>query len=138
MLLLGKTVQIISYISVLVNRYKIFPFLIVVPNATVGNWFREITKWAPELVTVRMSGAKMGRNLAKKEAFVDGNSKYGVKCHILLTTFESGMAEKSDLCRSYWAGMVVDEAQRIKNDKSKLYTILTETTRGHTVLMTGT
>ncbi|ORZ02135.1 hypothetical protein BCR43DRAFT_481067 [Syncephalastrum racemosum] len=135
---LGKTVQIISYISVLVNRYNIFPFLIIVPNATAGNWFREITKWAPELVAVRMSGGKTGRDLAKKEAFVNGNSRHGVKCHILLTTFESAMAEKSDLRQAYWASMIVDEAQRIKNDKSKLYTILTETKRSHTVLMTGT
>jgi hypothetical protein len=36
---LGKTVQIVAFLSVLCEEQKIWPFLIIVPQATVPNWF---------------------------------------------------------------------------------------------------
>jgi SNF2 family DNA or RNA helicase len=35
---LGKTVQIISLLSILFETEKTIPFLVVVPNSTIGNW----------------------------------------------------------------------------------------------------
>lgn len=35
---LGKTIQIISFLAVLFEEQKIWPFLIVVPHSTVPNW----------------------------------------------------------------------------------------------------
>jgi SNF2 family DNA or RNA helicase len=45
---LGKTVQIVTFVSLLFKKENRLPFLIVVPNATIGNWVREFEKWAPE------------------------------------------------------------------------------------------
>jgi SNF2 family DNA or RNA helicase len=35
---LGKTVQIIALLSILFEKERTFPFLVVVPNSTIGNW----------------------------------------------------------------------------------------------------
>ena len=36
---LGKTIQIISFLAVLFEEHKIWPFLVVAPQSTVPNWF---------------------------------------------------------------------------------------------------
>ena len=49
---LGKTVQIIALLSHLSDEEGARPFLVTVPNSTIGNWVREFTKWAPSLRVV--------------------------------------------------------------------------------------
>lgn len=60
---LGKTIQIISFLSILQQEHKIWPFLIVVPHSTVPNWKREIKLWNPGLRVVAYFGSKEARRL---------------------------------------------------------------------------
>ena len=47
---LGKTVQTIAFLLLLQSRIpEARPHLIIVPNSTLHNWHREISKWAPNL-----------------------------------------------------------------------------------------
>ncbi|KAL2017009.1 hypothetical protein VTK56DRAFT_2690 [Thermocarpiscus australiensis] len=62
---LGKTVQVVALLSSFIqDKPRIWPFLIVVPNATCPNWRREIKKWAPDLRVVAYYGGKVSQSLA--------------------------------------------------------------------------
>ncbi|KAH7346025.1 hypothetical protein BKA66DRAFT_576699 [Pyrenochaeta sp. MPI-SDFR-AT-0127] len=136
---LGKTIQVIGFMATLVQEHNSFPFLIVVPNSTCANWRREIKQWAPSLRVVAYFGSALSRDMAYKyEMYPEGTKE--LRCHILVTSYE---AATDDSCRRVfrsinWAGLIVDEGQRLKNDKSQLYTALAAVRAPFRLLMTGT
>lgn len=136
---LGKTIQVIGFMATLVQEHSCFPFLVVVPNSTCANWRREIKQWAPSLRVVAYFGSAQSRDMAYKyEMYPEGVKE--LRCHVLVTSYEAA-AEPS--CRKVfravsWAGLIVDEGQRLKNDASQLYTALTGVRTPFRLLMTGT
>ncbi|KAJ5012360.1 Chromatin remodeling factor mit1 [Colletotrichum sp. SAR 10_99] len=137
---LGKTVQVVSLISALaLGEPKCWPFLVVVPNATCPNWRREIKQWAPELRVVTYHGGKQPQELAYKyELFPNGSSD--IKAHVVVMSYDSAQDDRTrNLFRSVqWAGLIVDEGQRLKNDKSLLYLALRAMRFPFRLLLTGT
>lgn len=136
---LGKTIQIIGFLATLVQDHKCFPFLIVVPNSTCANWRREIKQWAPSLRVVTYFGSATARDLTYKYELFPAGSKE-LKCHIVVTSYD---AAQSDECRRFfrsvsWAGLIVDEGQRLKSDKNLLYAALSALKAPFKVLLTGT
>jgi hypothetical protein len=66
------------------------------------------------------------------------NSK-DLRCHVVVTSYE---AAADDSCRKFfksvpWQGLIVDEGQRLKNDKSILYDALLALKIPYRVLLTG-
>lgn len=57
---------------------------------------------------------------------------------VLLTTYEMVLAEKSALKRIHWQYLVIDEAHRMKNEKSQLSIILRTFKSESRLLLTGT
>jgi chromodomain-helicase-DNA-binding protein 4 len=136
---LGKTIQIIGFLATLVQDHNTFPFLVVVPNSTCPNWRREIKRWAPSLRVVAFYGSKESRDLAYKHEMFPENAK-DLRCHVVVTSYD---AAADDSCRKFfrsihWQGMIVDEGQRLKNEKSLLYAALGALKAPFKVLMTGT
>lgn len=132
---LGKTIQIIGYLYTLYKKFNIYPFVIVVPNSTATNWIREFKKWAPEMVVAPFFGGQLGRKLALENEIFD--DRMNLKCHVVVTTYESSM-ETSKLQHLFWAVMVVDESQRLKNDESLLFKTLKKYNVDQITLLTGT
>ncbi|KAF2749588.1 hypothetical protein M011DRAFT_420044 [Sporormia fimetaria CBS 119925] len=136
---LGKTIQVIGFMATLIQEHNCFPFLVVVPNSTCANWRREIKQWAPSLRVVTFFGSAAARDMAYKyEMCPQGNKE--LRCHIVVTSYE---AASDDSCRKVlgqgkWAGLIVDEGQRLKNDKSQLYTALSAFKAPFRLLLTGT
>ena len=136
---LGKTIQIIGYLTKLKEDHNCWPFLVVVPNSTCPNWRREIKQWAPNLRVVTYYGSAEARKLAAKyELFPDGPKD--LKCHVVVTSYDAAQdSEFRTVFRGIrWAGLVVDEGQRLKNDKSILYLSLNALKAPFKILMTGT
>lgn len=137
---LGKTLQIISMITALVKeKPKTWPFLVVVPNSTCPNWRREIKTWAPSLRVVAYYGSKEAREMAMKyELYPEGRKE--LAAHIVVTSYECPVEESSRqfFRKIRWAGVIVDEGQRLKNDKNLLYLALQGLRTPFKVLMTGT
>ncbi|KAF4625788.1 hypothetical protein G7Y89_g12379 [Cudoniella acicularis] len=137
---LGKTIQIIALIASLVkDNPKCWPFLVVTPNSTCPNWRREIKKWAPSLRVVAYYGVKRAREMAMKyELFPDGASD--LRAHVVITSYEAPVddSSKSFFRRIKWAGLIVDEGQRLKNDENLLYGSLKALKVPFQVLLTGT
>ncbi|KAF5127777.1 Chromatin remodeling factor mit1 [Metarhizium anisopliae] len=123
---LGKTVQVISLVVYLVQeKPRCWPFLISVPNATCPNWRREFKQWAPELRVVTYHGGQESQDLAyKHELFPHGSRE--MAAHVVIMSYDSTQDPKTTQRFSSvkWAGLVVDEGQRLKNDRSLLYQAL--------------
>ena len=136
---LGKTIQIIGFLATLQHRHKCWPFLIVVPNSTCPNWRREIKQWAPSLRVVAYYGSSEARKLAEKHELFPGGGR-DLRCHIVVTSYEA--AQHEDFRKVFrgvsWQGLVVDEGQRLKNDKNILYEALNSLKAPFKVLLTGT
>lgn len=135
---LGKTIQIIGFLTTLVQRHNCYPFLVVVPNSTCPNWRREIKKWAPSVRVVTYYGSSEARKLSQKYELFPGGAKE-LRCHIVVTSYDAAqdMEFRKVFRGVHWAGLVVDEGQRLKNDKNILYSALNALRIPFKVLLTG-
>ncbi|CVK92562.1 related to CHD1-transcriptional regulator [Fusarium mangiferae] len=137
---LGKTVQVVGLVTSLVqDSPKCWPFLVVVPNATCPNWRREFKQWVPELRVVAYHGGREPQALAYKyELFPNGSTD--MKAHVVIMSYDSAQdpATKALFKSINWAGLVVDEGQRLKNDQNILYGALRSMRIPFRLLLTGT
>ncbi|KAI8849170.1 P-loop containing nucleoside triphosphate hydrolase protein [Chytridium lagenaria] len=146
---LGKTVQVAAFLAHAFHEFSLFPALIVVPNATIANWMRELEKWAPKLVCVEYRGCEAQRNVMENHIMFNPKSvpkKLGPKgpmakslmCHVVVTTYEIATLYPAMLKKVNWQVAVVDEAHRLKNDEAKLFVKLMELNLGYKICLTGT
>jgi len=136
---LGKTIQVIGLLATLIEKHTCWPFLVCCPNATVPNWRREIKNWAPSIQVVTYFGTQYSRQMARDYEMFPRNEK-DLHCHVVIASYESMIDDEAKrvLNKVPWAGLVVDEGQRLKNDKSQLYERLCQMKFGFKVLLTGT
>ena len=104
---LGKTVQIIA---LLLERANDGASLVVAPASVCGNWRSEIARFAPTLRSVMAWDEKADSMDAVKAA---GPGDVVIAGYGLLVTREAQLAARE------WNGVVLDEAQAIKNETSK-------------------
>ena len=104
---LGKTVQLIS---LLLERSKDGASLVVAPASVCGNWRSEIARFAPTLRTVMAWDEKADAMDAVKSA---GPGDVVIAGYGLL------VARDEQFAAIDWNGVVLDEAQAIKNEHSK-------------------
>ncbi|RAK76118.1 putative chromatin remodeling complex subunit (Chd3) [Aspergillus fijiensis CBS 313.89] len=136
---LGKTIQVIGFMATLIQYHRCWPFLVVVPNSTCPNWRKEIKSWVPSMRVVTYYGSAFSRNLAKEhEMYADDDPT--LRCHVVVTSYETMVddASRRFLAKIPWAGLIVDEGQRLKNDKSQLYEALSRIRFPFKLLLTGT
>ncbi|CDI77734.1 chromatin remodelling complex protein SNF2L, putative [Eimeria acervulina] len=131
---LGKTLQCISLLAFLKYERGVGgPHLIICPRSTLDNWFAETAKWCPQLRAVRLHGTKEQREIIFNEEM--GGDDFD----ICLTTYEMIIKERSRLSSKYkWEYLVMDEAHRIKNEKSILADVVRRFSPRHRLLITGT
>ncbi|BHF58101.1 SWI/SNF-related matrix-associated actin-dependent regulator of chromatin sub A member 5 [Sparganum proliferum] len=130
---LGKTLQTIALLGYVKHyRGKNGPFLIIVPKSTLSNWMQEVKKWVPSLRPVCLIGSQEDRLRTIREEILPGN------WDILVTSYEMCIKEKPVLRRYNYVYLVIDEAHRIKNEKSKLAEVVREFKSQSRLLITGT
>lgn len=111
----GKTVQIVTFLGTLVEKFCAAPALVVVPNSTITNWVREFSRWAPRLRVVPFFGEAKSRDVIMRyELFHE--SRREPKYHVLVTTYET-VTNPKDFPAVFksigrWEILVVDEGQR--------------------------
>ncbi|MXG30043.1 SNF2-related protein [Streptomyces sp. YIM 132580] len=103
---LGKTITLIAlHLHRQGDPEGAGPTLVVCPTSLMGNWQREIEKFAPGTPVRRFHGAS--RSL---EGLVDGE--------FVLTTYGTMRLDAPRLAASSWGMVVTDEAQHVKNPHS--------------------
>lgn len=130
---LGKTLQTISLLGYLKNfKNNAGPHIVIVPKSTLQNWKNEFSKWCPSLRAVILIGDAEARNTFIRDVLMPG------EWDVCITSYEMCIREKSVFKKFNWRYMVIDEAHRIKNEKSKLSEILREFKTTNRLLITGT
>ncbi len=148
---LGKTIQTICFLySLYKEGHCRGPFLISVPLSTLINWEREFELWAPDFYVVSYVGDKDSRAVIREHelSFEENAVKKGdkasrirastVKFHVLLTSYELISIDNACLASVQWEVLVIDEAHRLKNAKSKFFKILMDYPIEYKMLLTGT
>ncbi len=99
---------------------RIFPILVVVPNATISNWIREFSRWAPHVRAVQYNGSDASRQVIRQyELYHEKPIKSGrpePKFHVLVATYEA-VTNPKEFSQVYarimrWEVLIVDEGQR--------------------------
>jgi SNF2 family DNA or RNA helicase len=109
---LGKTIQTIALVLHQRNEdAAIAPTLVICPTSLVGNWQREVARFAPDVHVVVHHGT--GR--AEGSAFVE----QALRSDLVISTYGLVRRDLQDLVRVRWANVIIDEAQNIKNPVTK-------------------
>ncbi|PPA69552.1 DEAD/DEAH box helicase [Jeotgalibacillus proteolyticus] len=128
---LGKTIQLISYmLHVKATEKLTAPFLIVCPTSVLGNWQREIERFAPSLKL----HLHYGPSRHKEESFhrvIQGTD-------IVLTSYGLCHADQEELTSVQWSAVALDEAQNIKNPHTKQSKAIRKLEGMHHLALTGT
>ncbi|XP_060086323.1 chromodomain-helicase-DNA-binding protein 1-like [Ylistrum balloti] len=138
---LGKTCQTIAFLAYIDSRAKKWrPNLIICPRSILENWAAELKRFAPDMKVKCYVGNKDERNAMAGE--LRAEVKAGKQpFNVLITTYELCIKDSGFnyfLSSFDWKVVVVDEAHRLKNSESLLYTTLTQWSMKHCVLLTGT
>ncbi len=118
---LGKTVTLIA---LHLHRAHPAPTLVVCPASLLGNWQREIERFAPGVPVRRFHG--QGRTLAD----LTGG--------FVLTTYATMRTSAADLAARPWGLVVADEAQHVKNPHAATAKALRTIPSPARVALTGT
>ncbi|WP_432149582.1 DEAD/DEAH box helicase [Streptomyces sp. bgisy029] len=103
---LGKTITLIAlHLHRQSDRTAAGPTLVVCPTSLMGNWQREIEKFAPGTPVRRFHGTS--RSL---KGLADGE--------FVLTTYGTMRLDAPRLAAASWGMVVTDEAQHVKNPHS--------------------
>ncbi|XP_068081641.1 chromatin-remodeling complex ATPase chain Iswi isoform X1 [Anabrus simplex] len=130
---LGKTLQTISLLGYMKHYRSIpGPHIVIVPKSTLANWMNEFKKWCPSLQAVCLIGDQETRNTFIRETLMPG------EWDVCVTSYEMVIKEKGVFKKFNWRYMVIDEAHRIKNEKSKLSEIVRDFKTTNRLLLTGT
>ena len=129
----GKTLQSISLMASLSLEQRLpRPHLVVVPLSVLGNWLREVAFWCPQLKAQKFHGNREER-LAQKDALMEEGG-----FDVCVTTYETVAQEVSALRKIDFEMLVIDEAHRLKNESSKLSSLLRQLSSARRLLLTGT
>ena len=130
---LGKTLQTISLLGYMKHYRNIpGPHMVLVPKSTLHNWMSEFKRWVPTLRSVCLIGDKEQRAAFVRDVLLPG------EWDVCVTSYEMLIKEKSVFKKFNWRYLVIDEAHRIKNEKSKLSEIVREFKTTNRLLLTGT
>jgi SNF2 family DNA or RNA helicase len=129
---LGKTVQVIAQLVAERNENgPVAPTLLVAPTSVLGNWSKEIERFAPHLRVLLHHGPARHRT-------VDPFDAACAETDVLVTSFALARLDEKLLRSVTWRRIVVDEAQNIKNPKSAQARALSRLSAPHRLALTGT
>jgi superfamily II DNA or RNA helicase len=128
---LGKTLQTLALIAhARETDVASRPFLVVAPTSVVANWADESARFTPGL-TVRPVTATQAKSGTPLSEVARGADVVVTSYTLFRLDFEQYQAEN-------WAGLVLDEAQFVKNHTSKLHACARDLDVDFTLAITGT
>ncbi|CAD5968443.1 DEAD/DEAH box helicase [Planktothrix agardhii] len=128
---LGKTIEFIAFLLHLKEQNSLEnPVLLVCPTSVLGNWEREVKKFSPTLNVIVHHGDKRakGNNFAK--VIQDKN--------LVITSYPLTFRDQKELQGVTWQGLVLDEAQNIKNPDAKQSKTVRNINASFKIALTGT
>ncbi|MBG6085257.1 DEAD/DEAH box helicase [Zhihengliuella flava] len=106
------------------------PFLVVAPTSVVGNWADEAAKFAPELSVATVTDTQP-RAAVKLGALAE-------EYDVVITSYTLFRLDAEAYQDQPWAGLVLDEAQFVKNKSTKAHQAARDLTARFKLAITGT
>ncbi|WP_165068078.1 DEAD/DEAH box helicase [Marisediminicola senii] len=106
------------------------PFLVVAPTSVVSNWLSEAHRFTPSLAVrgITATQTKSGRTLADDAAGAD----------LVVTSYALFRLDFAAYQDVEWAGLILDEAQFVKNPASKAHRAAVDLNTPVKIAITGT
>lgn len=125
---LGKTVQTLAFLQYLKSKNKLDgPTLVIMPTSLIGNWKNEIAKFTPGLTVLELYG------LDRADKFTEIHQH-----DIILTTYALVQRDVEKYEKEKFFYIILDEAQKIKNPKTKMALAIKSLHTQHRLALSGT
>ncbi len=125
---LGKTLQTIAHLATEKAEGRLAdPAIVVAPTSLVGNWKRELAKFAPFLDVLVYHGPQRAK-VAGELGGVD----------VVVTSYPILVRDQELLTDFRWHLAILDEAQTIKNHRSRSHVACKALEAKHRVCLSGT
>ncbi len=125
---LGKTLQAIAHIVAEKQAGRLdLPALVVAPTSLVGNWRRELARFAPHLEVLTLHGATRHRLWRRIE-----------HADVVVTTYAAVVRDEEKLRKRPFHLLLLDEAQAIKNPRSQAHGAVSRLQARHRICLSGT
>lgn len=110
---LGKTLQMLALIARTRDAGETRPFLVVAPTSVLSTWRSEAARFTPGLrvEVVDATSARRVGTVTDAAAAAD----------IVVTSYALLRLDEAEYARVEWSGLVLDEAQFVKNSQTKVY-----------------
>ncbi len=128
---LGKTIQTLALVELYREKGEKRPVLLVCPTSVLGNWEKEIEKFTPDLSFVVHHGAERTRD---SDDFLQEIQNRA----LVITTYSLIQRDFTLLQKVPWAGIILDEAQNIKNANTKQAQAARSLEADYRIALTGT
>jgi SNF2 family DNA or RNA helicase len=109
----------------------ILPTLLIAPTSVIGNWGKEIEKFAPHLRYMLHHGADRIRDPKAFKTAVQ-------ECDVIITSYTLVRMDEAMLSAQQWQRIVIDEAQNIKNPKAAQTKAILKLPAASRLALTGT
>ncbi|MCA0754846.1 DEAD/DEAH box helicase [Paenibacillus sp. N4] len=129
---LGKTIQFMAYLVYIKERRLQVngPSLLICPTSVIGNWEKELERFAPSLNVVLHYGARRDKGEAFRSSVKEAD--------LVITSYSLAQLDEEDLALVDWDALCLDEAQNIKNVYTKQSSAIRRLPSHHRVALTGT
>ncbi|MDD1702667.1 MAG: DEAD/DEAH box helicase [Methanoregula sp.] len=128
---LGKTVQVIAHLTRQAKAgHGKKKMLLVCPMSIIGNWTRELMRFAPSLIVYVHHGSNRCSGDRFNRAFND--------CDLAITSYQTVQRDEGMLVSAPWDGVILDEAQNIKNHTTKQSRAVRKLPAKSRIVLTGT
>jgi SNF2 family DNA or RNA helicase len=128
---LGKTIQVLALLLHLDDNGELDrPVLLICPTSVVSNWRKEAERFAPTLRVL----IHHGQERHEGERF----QKEAARHHLVVSTYSLVHRDLERLSGVEWEGLVLDEAQNIKNPQAKQTRALRKLAAPRRIALTGT
>jgi SNF2 family DNA or RNA helicase len=127
---LGKTLETLALVChARARNPEVGPFLVVAPTSVVSGWVDEAARFAPSLHVEAVADtlAKSGRTIEELAG-----------ADVVVTTYTLLRLDANAYRAVEWAGVVLDEAQYVKNHQAKTYRCVRELAAPFKLALTGT
>jgi superfamily II DNA or RNA helicase len=131
---LGKTMQVIATIARAHDRGEVggagVPVLVLSPTIVVGSWLGELATFAPHLPVVAVTATERKRGVPLAAAIAGAE--------VVVTSYAVLRLDDAAFHSVRWAGVVLDEAQFVKNRQAKTHVAVRRLGAPFTIAVTGT
>jgi SNF2 family DNA or RNA helicase len=127
---LGKTIQTLALIQKNWQSGDHRPVLLICPTSVISNWQKEASRFTPDLPVMVHHGIVR----RKDEEFKNESRKQAV----VVSSYALLPRDFETLKEVDWAGIVLDEAQNIKNPETKQAKAARAIKAGYRIALTGT